>query len=178
MDVITVEQAVTTLRHQGKPVSVRNVRQLTGGSFRDISRILQALRSALPADQPPQGQAEPVPAVLPRPAVPVQASAEGVTSPAVVLQHIAPSPALLDHPAATSPPAEALAPPPVADPRAQALAAYQQAWAEYEEAHQLDGTRVAGLSPIMRTAFVALKWRQVEVAYEKCLAAGIAPARR
>src|SRR6266851_236703 len=44
MDVTTVAKAVTTLRKQGQPVSVRNVHRLTGGSFRDISRILRALQ--------------------------------------------------------------------------------------------------------------------------------------
>jgi hypothetical protein len=43
MDVTTVAQAVTTLQQQGKPVTIRNVHQLTQGSFRDISRILRAL---------------------------------------------------------------------------------------------------------------------------------------
>ena len=56
MDVTTVEQAVSTLRQQGTPVSVRQVHRLTGGSLRDVSRILRALQpSLLPS---PHGAAE------------------------------------------------------------------------------------------------------------------------
>src|SRR5207248_8012627 len=63
MDVTTIIHAVTILQQQGISVSVRQVHRLTGGSFRDISRLLQALRSVLPTEQPPQEQVEAGPAV-------------------------------------------------------------------------------------------------------------------
>ena len=59
MDVTTVEQAVTTLRQQGTPVSVRQVQRLTGGSLRDVSRILRTLADAAHPQGPrPHGATE------------------------------------------------------------------------------------------------------------------------
>jgi len=52
MDVTTVAQAVTMLQAQGTPVSVRAVHQLTGGSFRDVSRILRTLEDATHPPEP------------------------------------------------------------------------------------------------------------------------------
>ncbi len=43
MDHQTVTDAVRTLRAQGERVSVRTVHGITGGSFRDVSRLLREL---------------------------------------------------------------------------------------------------------------------------------------
>jgi len=55
MDGNIVAEAVTRLKQQGIPVTVRSVHRVTGGSFRDITRILQAL----PVDQPTPASTEP-----------------------------------------------------------------------------------------------------------------------
>src|SRR5262249_1502701 len=89
MDVSIVSQAIAVLQQQGKSASVRNVHRLIGGSFRDISRLLQELRAVLPDDQPPQEQAKPVPAVPPRSAAAVQVPVEGVTSESVTSPTVA-----------------------------------------------------------------------------------------
>jgi Plasmid replication region DNA-binding N-term len=45
MNADTVTEAVRALRTQGERISVRAVHQLTGGSFRDLSRILRDSRA-------------------------------------------------------------------------------------------------------------------------------------
>jgi Plasmid replication region DNA-binding N-term len=47
MNGATVTEAIRTLRAQGERISVRAVHQLTGGSFRDLSRILRESRDVL-----------------------------------------------------------------------------------------------------------------------------------
>ena len=51
MDQATVHAAIQTLRQQGQQVSVRNVHRLTGGSFRDISRLLRQPGMERPDEQ-------------------------------------------------------------------------------------------------------------------------------
>jgi hypothetical protein len=67
MDVTTIEHAVTTLQQQGKPVSVRSVHRLTGGSFRDISRLLRTLHPSLLAGAQASTDAPQVAEVPPQP---------------------------------------------------------------------------------------------------------------
>jgi hypothetical protein len=50
-----IDAAVATLTRQGRPISVRAVHALTGGSFRDVSRLLKAhLQAAVPPSAPPR----------------------------------------------------------------------------------------------------------------------------
>jgi chromosome segregation ATPase len=48
MNMEMIEQAVSTLRQEGKRLSVRAVHAMTGGSLRDVHRLL---RDVLPADE-------------------------------------------------------------------------------------------------------------------------------
>src|SRR5262245_30944046 len=58
----TIAQAVTMLRQQGKRVSVRTVHALTGGSLRDVWRLMRTLP---PTEETPMTQT--VPATTPEP---------------------------------------------------------------------------------------------------------------
>ena len=89
--------------------------------------------------------------------------------------------ALLRHRAAHVPPAPATpqaplaAPPPAAaEVRAQALAAYQEALAAYDAVYQRD---MPGL-PRLKHGLLIMREYQVKLAYQRCLACGLDPARQ
>lgn len=70
--------------------------------------------------------------------------------------------------------AEAHTTPVVVDAGTQALAVYAQALAAYETLREADHLRRLPLY----TGLLAVRWHQVEIAYERCLACGVDPARR
>jgi hypothetical protein len=70
--------------------------------------------------------------------------------------------------------AEALALLTVADAGTQALVAYQAALAVYDAVRQRDMSGFPGL----QAACMQIQERQVELAYQRCLACGIAPVRQ
>ncbi len=99
MDVRSIEAAVQQLRAQGERISVRRVRQITRGSFRDVSRQLRALGESPAAADADDGApaavtpARPAAEVLPggpRDLVPAVEPEPGVTpAPAAdVLPHL------------------------------------------------------------------------------------------
>jgi hypothetical protein len=72
-----------------------------------------------------------------------------------------------------SPPAEADASLTLADAGAQALTAYQDALAAYDAVRQHDMSRFPGL----KYGLLSNLGYQIELAYQRCLACGIDPAR-
>jgi hypothetical protein len=67
MDLQVVQEAVRFLKSQGERVSVRSVHRVTGGSFRDISRLLAELKEFLNDEESSELEAEGEAPVLPAP---------------------------------------------------------------------------------------------------------------
>ena len=91
--------------------------------------------------------------------------------------HVPPAPATPQAAASAGVRAQAplAAPPPAAaEVRAQALAAYQEALAAYDAVYQRD---MPGL-PRLKHGLLIMREYQVKLAYQRCLACGLDPARQ
>lgn len=47
MDLATIRAAALQLKVEGIPISIRNIHNITGGSFRDITRLLRQVREEM-----------------------------------------------------------------------------------------------------------------------------------
>lgn len=54
MDIGQVQKAVAQLQRQGETASVRKVHAITGGSFRDVARLLKEISEDSNTNQPKQ----------------------------------------------------------------------------------------------------------------------------